>query len=164
MASTLQNELSVVCCSGGIEELADVDSSVSATTTDARGSQEYCYAVASSASGPAVRFRANSTHGNAGSFSSVFGVFFTDLSPASAYSIYLACERATAADNGSFRLALDTNGDLLVYAAWTGTSGPAGTLLATISSPFTVNTWHDIRVDCWFDNVGDIRVWIMVRS
>lgn len=77
------------------------------------------------------------------SYTWIINVRFTDLSPSVVQSFI---------STSNWLLRLDTNGDLIVR-------DQSLTDILTVSNPFTVNTWHSIRVDAVLSNtVGEVRV------
>ena len=75
-----------------------------------------------------------------------FGFHSTDLSPGTATRLF------TSNDQG-IRLSLDTNGDVLVQQG-------VGNTVATVLSPFTVDTWHYIELYWQNLDSGNVELFI----
>jgi len=81
---------------------------------------------------------------NGESYTWIINVRLTDTTPSTEQEIFDF--------SGNFDIRLNTNGDLRVFDS-------TATNILTVSNPFTVNTWHSVRVDAVLSNtVGEVRV------
>ncbi len=110
-------------------------------------SGDYAYLLSNNATNPSITkdFTLNGASITEGdSYTWIINIRFTDLTPSVKQQILNWA--------ANFTIDLDTNGDLVVI------DHSAATIL-TVSNPFTVNTWHSIRVDAVLSStVGEVRV------
>ena len=146
MASTL--DFALTCSTGGLEELTDTVGSPTAQSS-VKYSGNYAYSLAGAATNVTIGKTLGDISANS-SWTVVFNVYFTDLAPTSGvYFMWLG----TTVSNRHFRLRLLSNGDLRV-------NSNSGAESYDITSPFSANTWHTVRID-WVKGdalTGKIRV------
>lgn len=147
MASTYLD--SAFCLTGDLREI-DATSGAPTAQATTKFSGDYAYQLRANIF-DAIRLVSGDIAAVGDTRTYAFKWRFDDLSPATAQTSFFVYDQTTGGV-AAFKLRLDTNGDLLITES-------DNTVIGTITAPFTVDTWHYMRVDVEFHSTaGKIRV------
>lgn len=140
------------CATGGLDELQAIQGSPTVQSTT-KYSGAYAYKLAGATTRAFIVKQYTDTVADPSTHTIIAKVYFTDVSPASAYMFMGLNIDGGNFSNSNLALELQADGDVAVYRT------NAGTLIGTITAPLTANTWHTIRVDYHADgSSGGVRV------